>query len=703
MIRSKILKRRHLHCVFQMVIFLLCVKVVFAEPAPVVPEINPAYPQAKLEEITVTGIRFNDPVTPLNTQYGTQLNKVTDEQIKEQNTYDFHSALRDVPGVMYQSRNLLGSQTSHSLYIRGRGASHPSSDFAVEFDGVPRYGALFGQVLSDGTAMSTIGGIEIYKSPQPSQFGSGYALINILPKYMKKEGQEVEFSFTGGSYYTFTESLSGGSKNAQYDAYVSQNWVSTDGHVDHSRAQQQGYYANIGYQINNEWNIRFMANYVSGQTIAPLPGTTPTAVNKVIWPVAERFDTETMLTTLTLNHQYEHSNGYLKAYWNNTNFDLLQELTNGRRYANGSNGLWARQEIALYGIRAREKLNFWPGGQILAGADLDKTELKNTERTYNGQAISGINGGLAERLWNFPNITIFCPYLAVSQVLGRSEGFHVIPSGGVRYYFHDEFEDVWSPQIGLVTGYSNTDLNINYARGVNYPSPVVVMNMAASNSTVSNPSRYWEKIKPEIVDHYEAGLIHTWPKIASLGVTAFYDRGQDRVQAYMAGSIPSSFNDPIGRYEIRGLELTASVTPRPNLEFFTGATWLDAEATGNNNIKSDHLPYTPQFALQAGVKWRFLDNFRLFMDVQHFMNVYDGTSFRRNTLNYDLLDDNSKLDDITLCNARLSYSFDYRPLRLNDSELFLAAGNIFNQHYEYAKGYSMPGATVFAGFSLKFI
>ena len=97
---------------------------------------------------------YSNPVTPIDTRYGTQYNLVTEEQIKEQNSYDFESTLRDVPGVMFQSKNLIGEQTSHSLYIRGRGASHPSPDFAIEFDGVPRFGALFGQVLGDGIAIS---------------------------------------------------------------------------------------------------------------------------------------------------------------------------------------------------------------------------------------------------------------------------------------------------------------------------------------------------------------------------------------------------------------------------------------------------------------------------------------------------------------------------------------------------------------------
>ncbi|MFH2121472.1 MAG: TonB-dependent receptor plug domain-containing protein [Pseudomonadota bacterium] len=654
-----------------------------------------------LEEITVIGAPDSNPVTPINTRYGTQYNLVTEEQIKEQNAYDFQSTLRNVPGVMFQSKNLMGSQTSHSLYIRGRGASHPSSDFAVQFDGVPRYGALFGQVLGDGIAISTIGGIEVFKSPQPSQFGSGYASVNVLPKYLKEEGQEVLLDFSGGSYGTFSQSLSGGVKKGAFDSYVSQSWASTDGHQDHSRAQQQNYYANTGYQINKEWNIRFLANYVSSQTLASMPDTTPTATNGVSWPWAERFDTETFFTTLTLNHQYEHFSGFLKAYRNDTDFDLLQELTNGKRYASGTGGLWSRQEISLYGIRAKEKLLFWPGGEILVGADMDMTELKNTQRTYSGLAVAGINGGRAERVWDFPETMLFSPYVAISQMVGRSEGFHIIPSAGFRYFKHNEFQDKSAVQAGLVTGYGNTDLNINYSQGVNYPSPVALMNMVLTSSPVSNPSQYWEKIKPEVVDHYEVGVTHTWPKTASLGATVFYDRGKDRFQAYMFGPMPTQFNDPIGQYEIRGLELTGTATPVKNLEFFTGATWLEAKATGNDGIKRDHMPYTPSFQFQAGANWNFLENYRLYMDMQHMRNVYAGTSARSGRFNYSELTDSSKLDDMTVFNARLSYRFTYRPLRLNNAEISLAVNNIFNQDYKYAKGYSMPGTTVFAGFSMK--
>ena len=659
--------------------------------------------KASLEEITVVGAPLSNPMTPIDTVYGTQYNFVTEDQIKQQNALDFKSTLRDVPGVMFQSQNLMGSQTSHSLYIRGRGASHPSPDITIEYDGVPRFGALFGQVLGDGIAVSTIGGIEVFKSPQPSQFGNGYALVNVLPKYLKQEGQEVVLNAGGGSYGTFSESLSGGLKQGAFDGYVSQSWASSDGHVDHSRAQQQGYYANLGYQLNRMWNLRFLANYVEGQTVAPMPRVAPTATNGVTFPMAERFDTKTMFTTLTLNNQYEEANGYLKAYWNDTDFDLLQELTNGQRYGSGTGGLKSRQAISLHGLRAREDLELWSGGQIRAGMDLDKSSLRNTERTYSGLAVAGINGGLAERVWDFPNTTLFSPYLAVSQKFGKPEAFHVIPSAGFRYYHHSEFQDNPAPQAGLVAGYGNTDLHLNYSRGVNYPSPIVLMNFVLASAPVNDPSQYWKTIKPEVVDHYEAGLAHTWPEKGALGATAFYDKGKDRFQAFFFGAIPALFNDPIGQYEIRGLEMTGSATPVKNIEFTAGATWLEAKATGSDGIERDRLPYTPSFQLQVGANWRFLERYRLFVDLQHLERVYAGTNSRPGTFNFTQLTDANRLDDITLVNTRLSYRFDYQSLGLKDSEVFLAVNNLFDRQYEYAKGYTMPGITLFAGFSLKFL
>ena len=285
-------------------------------------------------------------------------------------------------------------------------------------------------------------------------------------------------NFSGGSYATFDESLSGGIKKGPFDVYVSQSWMSTDGHRDHSRAQQQNYYANIGYQINKEWNIRFLANYVNSQTLAPMPDITPTATNGVSWPGAERYDTETILTTLTLNHQYEHVSGYLKAYWNDTDFDLLQEL-------NERQALRERHRRTLvpagdYALRSpgKRKTPSLVGWRNFgrSGPGYDRPEKYPTDIQ---------RAGGPRNQWRSGRKSLgFSRYNALFSLSGHKsdesvapEGFHIIPSAGFRYFNHNEFKDKSAPQAGLVTGYGHTDLNINYSRGVNYPSPVVLMNM----------------------------------------------------------------------------------------------------------------------------------------------------------------------------------------------------------------------------------
>ncbi len=681
-------------------IFVMCVSAWAEEPKKAESEEE----KAILGEITVTGTRYSNPVTPQDTRYGTQYNVVTEEQIREQNSYDFQSTLRDVPGVMFQSKNLVGSQTSHSLYIRGRGSSHPSADFAILFDGAPRFGGLFGQVLADSIPVSIISGMEVCKSPQPSQFGSGYASVNVLPKYTTREGYEGVFNASAGSYGTIDQYLSAGVKKGPFDLYMSQSWIRTDGHREHSAASQQSYYANTGYQINNEWNLRLLLNYVDAGTDAPPPNVAPTATNGVSFPMAERFETQTIFTTMTLNHAYDRFGGYLKAYYNHTNFDLLQELVaaTGLRYAGNTGGLKSRQDIGLYGVRGKEIFHLWPGGEILFGTDLDLTDTKNTEQTYSGLASPGINGGLARRVWDFPDTRIISPYAAVSQMVGRKEAFHFIPSAGARYYDHDQFKDKTATQAGMVMGYGNTDLNINYSRGVIYPTPVALMNFVLGSSPIANASQFWKSLKPEVVDHYEAGILHTWPNKGSLGATVFRDQGKDRFQAFLFGPVPLQFNDPIGHYEIRGLEFTGTAIPVKNLELFAATTWLQSEAVGQNRIERDHLPYTPSFQFQAGVKWTFLEKYRLFMDMQHLRGLYQGTVSRAGALSFSPLSPADRLPDITLVNARISYRFDYAPLHSKGSEVFVAVNNMFNQNYQYAKGYPMPGTTVFAGVTLRF-
>lgn len=647
--------------------------------------------------VTIYGVPDLDPTTPVLTRFGTQFNSVTEEQIKLQGSLDFYDALRNVPGVMFQKKNVIGGQTSHSFYMRGRGASHPSPDLHILFDDVPRSGVLYGQALADGVPIYALGGMEVYKSPQPSRFGSGYGMVNFIPKYMTEDGYEFRVGFEGGSFGTFAENVGIGAKKDAVDIYAAQSWISTVGHEEHTAAHQASYYGNLGISLFDNWNVRLLANKVVAQTQSP---TNPYDGNKY-WQSTKNFDTNTTFATLSLNNDYDIVKGYIKGYYNNTLFKLLGESNNTKT---------SKQTNILYGIRGRETLKLWQGSEIVLGCDLDVSELRNQQKTY----ATG-----AETTWDFPSQTLVSPYLAVSQTFGSEDGFHITPSGGLRYYASDLFRDYASPQAGIIVGYDKTNFSFSYARGVNYPSPVILQGFLANTDLPD-----WvdtKKIKPEVVDHYEISLSHEQPDLFSLSATYFHDYGRDRLRAFMYGSLtPATYTDfftsSTSEYTIDGLELTGSIKPIKNLDVFAGGTWLWAKAKGDDGITQHKMPYTPSFALQTGFKWRFLEDFLFSGDFQHLQGVYAGTAVRTSgpkpkpSSKFNELTDNEKLPDINLLNLRLDYFFKYDDLHLEEGRVFVAVNNVLNCQYAYAMEtqeqsrelYYMPGTSFMAGFELKF-
>jgi len=644
--------------------------------------------------VTVYGVVDQTPTLPVITRFGSQFNSITAEQIERQNSLDFYDALRNVPGVIFQKKNIIGGQTSHSLYIRGRGASHPSPDVNILFDDVPRSGVLYGQVLADGIPVYALGGMEIYKSPQPSRFGSGYGMVNFIPKYMAEEGYKASAGFEGGSYGTMAENVGFGLKKGRFDAYAAQSRISTDGHVAHSAGRQESYYMNLGLRASEHWSIRALGNYVNARTEVPnnpLTGTRAT----------DRYDTTTGLTTLTLGNRFGTASGYLKFYYNDTSFYIRGE---------NSGASQSKQSNTLYGLRGRETFSIWEQGELVAGFDLDRTELQNYQIYYT-RPISSTN----PTTWNFPDQTVFSPYVGVNRLFGSQSGFHVIPSVGMRFSHNTVFADKAAPQGGVVIGYRRTDLNFNYARGVNYPSPVVLQGFLANRDLPAGFDT--NKIKPEIADHYEAGLTHALPGTLTLGGTYFYDRGRDRTRAYMFGGAPNEFffNSTTARYRIHGVELTGSLTPAESLEVFGAATWLQARGTGDDGVERDRMPYTPAFTFQTGFNWHFLRSLHLSGDYQHFQDMYAGTAARTSATNspasnFPALTNLNLLPDANVVNLRLDHDFSWRALYLEKARLYVGVDNVLNSRYAYAletnassKGYYyMPGTTFTVGISLNF-
>ena len=636
----------------------------------------------ELEGVTVTGAPIESAAVQNIDSYGNTYNQVTRETIESQASRDFNATLRSVPSVITASQTMMGGQTSASLYIRGRGASHPSPDLQVQFDGVPRMGALYGQTLGDGIAVETMGGMDVYKSPAPVVFGSGYAMVNVQPRKMEKEGWMAEIGAAGGSYKSFDQHAVAGYKSGPFDIFAAQSFATTDGHRSNSAAHQSSYYVNLGYAFHENWEARLIANHARAKTESPVP-TDPAMTQG-----AERYDTETTFTTLSLNNRYEKANGFVKAYWNDTKFYPHHENPGTGDLAN------SKQSVRLFGLRARETFNLWKGGELMAGFDLDEQHLDNSQNKLLYSQY---------RHWDFPHITVFSPYIGINQMLGDEAGWHMKPSAGLRYYHNNEFGNKLAPQASLSVGYGATDLSLSYARGVNYPSPVILQGAVLKGSELE-----WGDIKAEVVDHFELGLSHSWGERATVSANVFYDKGKDRFRAYMGGPAfwaLENFNDPIGRYKTKGVELSATVRPLDTLEVYGAVTWMDSKARGADGVELKNLPFTPDVMVKAGVDWKFLPRTSLHADVQYMHNLYEGTSMRGgNPISGAAYSfgEQKKLKDITLVNLKLTHRFDWERFNMKDSQAFVAVYNLFDHKYAWRYGYPQPGITFMAGLNLRF-
>ena len=623
-----------------------------------------------LGQVLVTAESETSPALPETSSLGTQSNRVSREQIESQAATDINHALTLVPGVMTRSQTMMGGQTSHGIYVRGRGASHPGSDVAIYFDGVPRAGAIYGQTLFDGISLESVEAIEVFKSPQPANFGSGYAAVSIEPRKIKRPGQEAEISVAGGSHETVNEEVFAGYKNDRFDVSAVQNWASTAGHVNHSRAQQQNYYLNTGWQLTPNEEVRFLANRTLGQTLQP---DGKTAVRSV-----DRYDTDTTFFTLTINSRREHSEGFLKAYYNDTQYDILGEK-NGRADS--------RQSMKLYGVRGKFSLTFAEATCLTVGMDLDRTETTNRQR---------MKGSGATTYWDFPTMTLFSPYASVSHDWQVGDVV-VTPSVGLRSYTHSEFKDTVAPQAGLVVSSGLWRWNANYARGVNYPTPAALQGLVKRGPGVTSAA--WSSLKPEVVDHYETGIGLMADEENAVNLTAFYDKGRDRFLVNMSQHVPPVWIDPVGHYKVSGLEASVQKSFGSDVKTFAAVTYMNVRATDNTGKLSKHLAYSPKWLIQGGATWRMTHAWKLYADAMYVSDLWSGTNLRPSGFGYGTP---TKLKDFLLVNMKLSRTFEPPQGLPKNAELFVAVNNLLDWEYAWDAGYPMPGITAFAGVKFGF-
>jgi len=499
---------------------------------------------------------------------------------------------------------------------------------------------------------------------------------------MSENGWTAQGGFSGGSYLTFLQNAAFGYRTGRFDIFAAQSWMSTNGHVVHSGANQQSYYLNMGLLINPNWNLRLLGNYADALTEqAPYSGQS-------FDDILSSYRTNSAFSTLTLNNEYNNAKGYIKLYYANTQFKWLDEDLK-------IPGDWSLQSLQAFGARIKEELKFSEKGFIAAGMDLDWKLMVNEEHNTTSPTV----------ITTFPAMILYSPYASVSWQFGNKEIWRITPSAAIRGFFHSVWANQISWQGGLALGWKHLDLNFNYSRGLVYPAPAVIQDLLG-NSAVFQITDL-NSVEPEKIDHFEAGITFA-PKPShffscTLDASYFFDNGKNRI--IVTSQVPGNASS-VSSFKLQGLELSASFKIFPGklyadtVELFAGSTWYtDLKATDENGNSTKQIPFTPVFSLSAGFRWVFLKHFNLSGDFQFLHNLCTGTMGSSPTFTAPAEED--KLDDIFLLNLRLGYNLVQEKWRLADSEIFVSVNNVFNTKYEYYTGYIMPGITYMIGFNFK--
>lgn len=598
-------------------------------------------------------------------RYGGQVTRVGKEQIRDMNAPDLPLALRKTPGVNISRYNNLGAfagAEGGAIFIRGMGSSRPGAEIKTFVDGAPKANALFSHPLMDLVPVDPAQDITVYKGANPLYFGDAFGAVNVGVKRMSEPGFKNRAGFSYGSFNTFEQTAESMGKHDIWDYYFSQSYRHSDGHREKSEADIQNYHGRFGVKPSDNLDVTYYIGHINAEVNDPGRKNQPATREG-------RYQSRDLHQVLTVSNRFDDfAHGSLKAYWS---------MGQGNWY--GQSGL-ARDTLGnfdLFGVKAREAFQFWPGGEIVLGSDFDFNSGQ-VDFTFDNGTYNSFN----RETWG-----LIQPFMAASHMFGSRDGFFAVPSAGGRLYAHTHFEPVEiAPQAGLVLGWKTLELHGLYSRGVNYPG----MNVAVFAKNVIPAVRDdYLNLRPEIVEHFESGLSFSHEDWLKLDYTVFADFGSDRYALAPSTGAPVAFRN-VEKFTTYGMEATATVSPITDLSLFLGVAYLERDP--------DDLPYAPRWSLSSGANYTFLKYFRASVDAQYVDEQYVLSQARREAaFNVD------RSDPYFLLNAKLAFFTEFdTPIKKTGLELYVAGTNLTDSQYAYRPGYPMPGIGLTVGGAIHF-
>jgi len=530
---------------------------------------------------------------------------------------------RYVPGVFVTERGVLGYGVSNgaagTIMIRGAGGS-PNTQVLVMTDGRPQMMGLMGHPLPDTYVSSGVERVEVIRGPASLLYGTNAmgGVVNIIYRKPSISGTTIDAGASYGTFNTQKYELGGSYGVDGAGIAIFGNHYQTDGHRPYSSFKTNNGSVRGDVRLNDQYSMNADFSLTAFRTYDPGAASKPLVNNWVdITRGSAGFSIERHSTDIQ---------GALKIFFNWGRHDIYDGF-----HSTDNN----------FGVQLYQALNLLQDNTTTLGVDY---------RRYGGNASNQLTKA------DFGNhfVNEFSAYGLMQQRLLST----LDANAGVRLNHHNLYGWEAVPQVGLAFQASiSTTIKATASKGFRSPTIRELYLFPAPTPTLE-PERMW---------NYELGVLQTVGQVGSLELTGFIAEGRNIILTQ--GAYPNLVLSNSGAFTHHGIEFSAKMIPRTDLELDLSYTFLDPGNETNAN---------PKHKFHLGGTLR-VDPLICAAGIQSLSGVY-GDNFGR-----------KPLPDYTLLDARVTMNIGYR------LSVFVAGENLLDRQYQILYDYPMPGRTLFVG------
>jgi len=599
-----------------------------------------------------------------------------------------------IPSFYTANNRIMGFGVAGSgaaqMSIRGIGnsgwslqtGSGPTTGLPILINGMDTTMMINNHPVADIFTMKNIEKIEILHGPQPVLYGSSAmgGIVNVLTERRKEEGYSTKVSASYGTDNQTDNFISHNGKTGRFDYALSYNLRYTDGdrkQLINTTEFTSEYLSNngtmhMGYRLSKNWYLG-IDGYLMDEKIND-PGAEGETKNDL-----EVFDITRGGTVIQIGNTFKSLEGSLQLYGNWGHHKSTCPVNN--------DAAEYESDDSMYGYKLRESLEPVEGTVITAGSEF---------RRYGGKSENKRTG------------YIYCDdeFIKETSFFGLVEqdimdSFFVLNGGG-RWTWNSEYGNYGSWQTGLISNpLEDTRIHFNAAQGFKLPDIIQLFNKwwSGDHTAVESDS----DLKPETYTSIELGIEQALFDRLEMNLTAYRIFSKNRfVRKFVMGHTEWMNMDD---FNYNGIEAGISYSPVKMVSLETGYSYIANKQNGKT------LTYVPEHKLLAGVSF---EGYNIFVGLtgQYVKNIYASECEKDLIMmGNDYTVEHRKLDDYFTLNAKLAYRF------LERYRLFVNLNNITNRKvstyavYNTPDGtengnkfhdYPMPGFSMLAGLSAEF-